>query len=550
MRTEGNFDGELREWEEKFERNINDRPDGGGGSNKNSSDIPIKPLYTPRDIEQNTYEQDLGFPGEYPYTRSVFASSYLGQHWTIRQILGYGRAEETKQRLDYLFEQGDRGVNIVFDIPTNRGYDSDHPLAEGAVGKEGAAVDTIEDMEILFREIPIEQVSSTLITGDVVFSMYLAMARKRGVPLEKLTGTITHDVLTRHVCGYTYVFKKEVVENALRVVADSILFCAEKAPKFNTTYVTSHSIRESGATAVQEIAFAFALAMGYIEALLERGADIDSFAPRITFFTEAHSDLFEEVAKFRAARRLWARLMKEKYGAKDPRSWRFRFATQTAGCTLTLQQPENNIVRTTLQALAAVLSGCNALHTNSYDEAVAIPTEKAARLAVRTQQIIAHESGVCNTVDPLGGSYYVEAMTNEMEKRISEYLKRIEDNGGPLNALEWMHQEVANASFRYNEEVESGERKIVGVNCYQVDDEAEEFPMEVFKVDPEFEKKQLERLREVRRRRDDAKVKDCLQKIENVMKGKDNVMPYLMEGAANYCTVGEMNDVLGHMGGV
>lgn len=548
MRAGDNFSDELREWEKKFQGAASSETKGG--SNRNSSGIPVKPLYTPQDVAQDVYEEALGFPGEYPYTRSVFTTSHLGQHWTVRQILGYGRAEETKERLDYLFEQGDRGINIVFDIPTNRGYDSDHPLAEGAVGKEGAAVDTIEDIEILFRDVPLERISPTLITGDVVFAMFLAMAQKRGVPLEKLSGTITHDVLTRHVCGYTYVFKKEVIENALRVVTDCILFCSERAPKFNTTYVTSHSIRESGATAVQEMAFAFALAMGYIEALLERGADIDSFAPRVTFFTEAHSDLFEEVAKFRAARRLWARLMKEKYGAKDPRSWRFRYAVQTAGCTLTLQQPENNIVRTTLQALAAVLSGCNALHTNSYDEAVSIPSERAARLAIRTQQIIAYESGVSNTIDPLGGSYYVEAMTDEIEKRICEYLRRIDEKGGTLNALEWMHQEVSTASFKHHQEVESGERKIVGVNCFQVGEEAEEFPMDVFKVDPQFEKMQVERLREVRRRRDNGKAQASLERLRNVMKTGENVMPHLIEAAANYCTVGEMNAVLENMGGV
>jgi methylmalonyl-CoA mutase N-terminal domain/subunit len=550
MKRDKNFGERLKDWELKHQSAMDSNPAAGGGSNKNSSGIPVKPLYTPLDVEENSYEESLGLPGEYPYTRGVFTTGYTGQHWTIRQILGYGRAEETKKRLDFLLQQGDRGINIVFDIPTNRGYDSDDPLAEGAVGKEGSAVDTLEDMEILFEGIPIEKVSSTLITGDVVFSMYLAMAQKRGVPLEQLTGTITHDVLTRHVCGYTYVFKKEVIENALRVVTDSILFCSERVPKFNTTYITSHSIRESGATAVQEIAFAFAVAMGYIDALLERGADIDSFAPRVTFFTEAHSDLFEEVAKFRAARRLWARLMKEKYGARDPRSWRFRFATQTAGCTLTLQQPENNIVRTTLQALAAVLSGCNSLHTNSFDEAVAIPTEKAARLAIRTQQIIAHESGVCNTIDPLGGSYYIETLTDEIERRISEYLQRIDDMGGTINALEWMHQEVSSASFKFNQEIEEGKRKIVGVNCFEVDDESEEFPMEVFKVDPEFEKMQVERLREVRRRRDDRKVQESLQKIENVMKTDENIMPHLIEAALNYCTVGEMNNVLEFMGGV
>ncbi|MBC7249046.1 MAG: methylmalonyl-CoA mutase family protein [Anaerolineae bacterium] len=506
------------------------------------SGIPVDRLYTPEDVEID-YLRDLGFPGQYPYTRGVQPTMYRGRLWTMRQYAGYATAEESNRRYKYLLEQGQTGLSVAFDLPTQIGYDSDHPLAEGEVGKVGVAIDSLEDMEILFDGIPLDRVSTSMTINApaaVLLAMYIAVARKQGVAVEKLRGTVQNDILKEYVARGTYIFPPRP---SMRLITDIFAYCKDHLPHWNTISISGYHIREAGATAVQEVAFTLANAIAYVQAALDAGLDVDEFAPRLSFFFNAHNNLFEEVAKFRAARRLWARIMKERFGAQNPRSLMLRFHTQTAGCTLTAQQPDNNVVRVTLQALAAVLGGTQSLHTNSRDEALSLPTEASVQIALRTQQIIAHESGVADTVDPLAGSYFVERLTNEIEARAVDYIRRIDDMGGALAAIErgFIQQEIQNSAYAYQRAVEQKQQIVVGVNEFVVD---EETPLRRLKVDPAVGQRQVERLRALKARRDNGRVASLLDRLEEAALGTDNLMPIILECVEAYCTLGEICDVL------
>lgn len=506
----------------------------------NTSEVDIKRVYTPVDVRGTDYLRDIGFPGSYPFTRGVHPTGYRGRYWTRRQVAGYHTAVETNERLRYLTRHGQSGLNIVFDMPTHFGLDSDAPLAVGEVGKEGVAIDTLRDMEDLFEGIDIEQVSTSLITGgSALFCMYLAVAEKRGIPYEKLRGTLQNDMLIfMHSCNILVM----PIDGMLRMLGDVFEYCTKHVPRWWPLNIAGYNNREAGASAVQEIGFSLASAIAYIELLLERGLDIDEIAPRISFFLSAHNDFFEEIAKYRAIRRMWAKLMKERYGAKSPFSMAMRFHTQTAGSTLTAEQPYNNIIRSTIQALAAVLGGTNSLHTNSFDEAYSLPTEQAAQIALRTQQIIAEESGVTNTIDPLGGSYYVEALTNELERRARELIDEVEQRGGMIKACDdgWVLQQKDKFVKKYYDSIESGERTLVGVNKYRTS-ERQKIP--VFELDPAYEKKQLERLNEVRRTRDEAAVKSALKRLREVLESGENSIEATIEAVKAYASVGEVAGV-------
>ena len=507
------------------------------------SHIQVDPLYTPDSVAGSDYLSDLGFPGEYPFTRGVQPTMYRGRLWTMRQYAGFASAEESNRRYRYLLEQGQTGLSVAFDLPTQMGYDSDHPLALGEVGRVGVAICSVEDVDLLFRDIPLDKVSVSMTinaTAAPLLAMYIAVANRRGVPLAKLNGTVQNDILKEYVARGTYIFPPDP---SLRLTVDLMAYCSEHVPSWNTISISGYHIREAGSTAIQELAFTFADAIAYVEAALARGLRVDDFAPRIAFFFNAHNDFFEEIAKFRAARRIWARIMRERFGAKDPRSWMLRFHTQTAGCTLTAQQPENNIVRVALQALAAVLGGTQSLHTNSMDEALALPSERAVRIALRTQQIIAHESGVANTVDPLGGSYFVESLTNKIEEEVHGYLDCIRGMGGTIRAITsgFFQLEIANSAYKYQQEIEAKERVVVGVNSYQTDERAQ---VELLRVDPAVRDVQLARLADLRARRDQARAQRLLGELEQAARGADNLMPYLVACADAMCTLGEMCDVL------
>ena len=503
------------------------------------SGAPVKRLYTPADVADLDYERDLGFPGEYPFTRGVHPTMYRGRLWTMRMFAGFGTAEETNQRFKYLLEQGQTGLSIAFDMPTLYGYDTDAPQAMGEFGKCGVAVSSLADMEILLDGIPLDEVTTSMtINGPaaVIWAMYITVAEKQGVPREKLGGTIQNDILKEYIAQKEFLFPPEP---SMRLVVDTIEFGCKEMPRWNTISISGYHIREAGATAAQELAFTLADGFTYVEAALERGLDVDDFAPRLSFFFNAHSDFFEEIAKFRAARRIWARAMREKYGAKNPRSWWMRFHTQTAGCSLTAQQPENNIVRTTIEALAAVLGGTQSLHTNSMDEALALPSEKAVTIALRTQQIIAHESGVANTVDPLAGSFFVEALTDRLEQEANEYFRKIEALGGVIPAIEagFFQREIAEAAFRYQQEIDSKRRIIVGVNEY-VAEEPLDIPL--LEMDAEGERRQIERLRRVRAERDNDAVQRALARLRDAARGDENLMYPILEAVKVYATLGEI----------
>jgi len=493
--------------------------------------------------------KDLGYPGEYPYTRGIYPDMYRGKLWTMRQYAGFGDAEETNRRFHYLLEQGQTGLSVAFDLPTQMGYDSDHPLSEGEVGKVGVAIDTVEDLELLFQGIPLDKVSVSMTinsTASILLAMYLVLAKKRGIPFSSLSGTIQNDILKEYVARGTYIFPPLP---SLHLVTDTIAFCVKNLPKFNPISISGYHIREAGATAVQEIAFTLANAVTYVQACVKAGLEVDEFAPRFSFFLNSHNNFLEEVAKFRAARRLWAKIMREKFEAKDPRSWMFRFHTQTAGSTLTAQQPENNIVRVALQALAAVLGGTQSLHTNSFDEALGLPGEKAVEIALRTQQIIAYESGVPNTVDPFGGSYYLEDLTNRIEERVVEYLSKIDSMGGAEGAIEtgFYEQEITQSAFRYQQEVESQKRIIVGVNKFKTE-EGEE--TRVLKVDPKIREKQVKMLQEIKRKREEKRVLECLQSLRQAAEHGDNLLPPLIYSVESLATLGEISDCLRSVFGV
>jgi len=513
------------------------------GKFKLASDMDGKPLYKPEDMAEWDWEQELGFPGEYPYTRGIYPTGYRSRLWTMRQYAGFGTPLESNARFRYLLAQGQTGLSVAFDLPTQIGLDSDHPLARGEVGRVGVAIDSLEDMEMLFQGIPLEQVSSSMTinaTAAILLALYFAVAEKQGVDLKKLAGTVQNDILKEYIARGTYIYPPEP---ALRLVTDVFAYCHEHAPEWNTISISGYHIREAGSTAVQEVAFTLANAIAYVEAARARGLAVDDIAPRLSFFLNAHNDLLEEVAKFRAARRLWARLMRERFQAQNPRSWMFRFHTQTAGSTLTAQQPDVNLVRVTLQALAAVLGGTQSLHANARDEALALPTEASALLALRTQQILAHESGIANTVDPLAGSYAIETLTRQVEQGAEEYLRKIDALGGVLRAIEsgYIQCEIQRAAYEYQKAVEAGERVVVGVNRYG----AEGAPSPpLLRIDPEIERAQVERLRKLRARRDGARVGAALKEVEVTARSQRNLMPAILAAVKAYATVGEISDAL------
>ena len=511
----------------------------------NHSGMQIKRVYTPEDIQEMDYMRDLGFPGEYPFTRGLHATMYRGRIWTMRMFAGYGTAEDTNKRFKYLLSEGETGLSTAFDYPTIMGYDSDHPMARGEVGVCGVAVSSLKDMEILFDGIPLDKVTTSMtINGpaSTLLAMYVAVGDKQGVPREKLGGTTQNDNLKEFFAQKLCIFPPKP---SLKLSTDVIEYCARHLPKWNPISISGYHIREAGATALQELAFTLYDGIAYVESTLERGLKVDDFAPRLSFFFASHNDFFEEIAKFRAARRLWAKIMKERFHAKNPRSMWMRMHVQTSGCTLTAQQPLNNIVRTTIQALAAVLGGTQSLHTNSFDEALCLPTEEAVRVALRTQQIIAYESGVADTVDPLAGSYYIEALTNEMEEKAMEYIQKIDDMGGAIAAIEkgFFQKEIANSAYRYQREIDEKKRIIVGVNEYTIK-EGEEYPLKILRVDPKVEEEQIARLQKVKRERDNRKVKEVLEKLHYAAEKDENLMPTIIEAVKAYATLGEITEVL------
>jgi methylmalonyl-CoA mutase N-terminal domain/subunit len=510
---------------------------------RTSSSIELPVDFNPANTEELEYDRDLGDPGQYPYTRGIRRNMYRGRLWTMRQYAGYASAEESNARYKYLLSQGTNGLSVAFDLPTQLGLDSDDPLAAGEVGKVGVAIDSLEDMLALFDGIPLGEVSTSMTinaTAAILLSLYLIVARKQGVPFEKVSGTLQNDILKEYIARGAYIFPPAP---SLRLITDTFAFCAREVPNWNTISISGYHIREAGSTAVQEIAFTFADAIAYVEAALSAGLAIDDFAPRLSFFFNAHNNLLEEIAKFRAARRLWARIMRERFHARDPRSLMLRFHTQTAGSTLTAQQPEVNVVRTTIQALAAVLGGTQSLHTNAMDEALALPTEDAARVALRTQQVIAWESGVADTVDPLAGSYAIEELTNEIEERAVDYLDKIDAMGGTLHAIEsgYIQREIQNAAYEYQRAIETEEAIVVGVNQFKSEEESK---VKTLCVDPGIERAQINRLRSLRERRDSAAVDAALSRLEEAAKGSENVVPRILDCVEAFATVGEISNRL------
>lgn len=517
--------GSIRERREHFET---------------SSGLVLPNDFNPSNSAPPDYENDLGSPGEFPYTRGIRRSMYRGRLWTMRQYAGYATAEESNARYKYLLKQGTTGLSVAFDLPTQIGLDSDDPLAAGEVGKVGVAIDSIEDMRRLFEGIPLEQVSTSMTinaTAAILLALYIAVGKQQGVDIDKLQGTIQNDILKEYIARGTYIYPPKA---SLRLVTDTFAYCAREVPKWNTISISGYHIREAGSTAVQEVAFTLADALAYVEAAVASGLEIDDFAPRLSFFFNAHNNLLEEVAKFRAARRLWAELMRERFNARDPRSMMLRFHTQTAGSTLTAQQPEVNIVRTTIQALAAVLGGTQSLHTNAMDEALALPTEASALLALRTQQAIAYESGVADTVDPLGGSYAIEALTDEIERGAMDYIEKIDAMGGMLRAIEtgYVQREIQEAAYKYQRAVETGDAIVVGVNRFRVE---EKTAVETLRIDPAVERAQVERVRALRERRDNETTEDALMLLEQAAQGTENLLPHILACVEAFATVGEIS---------
>jgi methylmalonyl-CoA mutase N-terminal domain/subunit len=523
-------------WQEDFESS----PARGDGIETSTiSGIPLKPLYTSDDLPARPEE----LPGQYPYTRGIHPSGYRGRLWTMRQFSGFATAEETNRRYKYLLANGQTGLSVAFDMPTLMGQDSDAPTSRGEIGHCGVAIDSLADMETLFNGIPLGAITTSMTINSpaaILLCMYIAVAEEQGVPASALGGTLQNDILKEFIAQKEFIFPPAP---SMRLVVDSIEYCAKEVPKWNTISISGYHIREAGSTAAQELAFTLADGMAYVDACVERGMLIDDFAPRLSFFFDAHIDFFEEIAKFRAARRIWARWMRERYGAQDERSWKLRFHTQTAGVSLTAQQPELNIARTAIEALAAVLGGTQSLHTNAMDEVLALPTDKSARIALRTQQLLAYESGVANTVDPLGGSYFIEALTDEMERQAEKYFKQIEDLGGVIPAIEasFFQKEIADSAFRYQSELEQKRRIMIGVNDFTVD---EEVPIDILRIDPKLESEQVARVREVRRKRDQARCSNALTSLRKAAAGTDNTMPYILEAVRAYATEGEIMNTL------
>jgi len=529
---------ELKNWEAKNAKDIQKV-----GEYINRSGIPIKLLYTPLDIKDVDYLGSIGFPGEYPFTRGVYPTMYRGRLWTVRQYAGFGTAEDTNKRYKYLISQGQTGLSVAFHLPTQCGYDSDHPMAYAEVGKVGVAIDSLKDMEILFEGIELEKITTSMTINSTcpqVLAMYFCVAAMQNVPNDKVGGTVQNDILKEYVARGTYIYPPEP---SMRLVGDVIEWCYQNAPRFNSISISGYHMREAGCTAVQEVAFTLANGIAYVDHVTKRGIPVDKFAPRLSFFFAAQRDLFEEVAKFRAARRLWAKIMKERFGAKDPRSMLLRFHVQTAGVTLTAQQPYVNLMRNTIEALAAILGGAQSLHVNSFDEAYAVPTEFAVTLSVRTQQVIAYESKVTATVDPLAGSYYVEWLTEQIEEKAMEYIHKIDEMGGAPAAIEkgFYQKEIADAAYKYQKDVESKKEIIIGVNEFVTE---EEMPITTLKVDPEVRKRQIERLNKVRKERDNKKVEEALNKLRKAAEKGENIMPATFEAIKNYATIGETSNVL------
>ena len=505
-----------------------------------SSGIEMKTVFGPPDAPVD-YERDLGDPGEFPYTRGPYETMYRGKLWTMRQYAGYASAAESNARYRYLLEQGQTGLSVAFDLPTQMGYDSDHPMSRGEVGKVGVAIDSVEDMEVLFDQIPLDKVSTSMTinsTAAILLAMYVAVAKRRGVSPGKLSGTIQNDILKEYIARGTYIYPPR---HSLRIVTDIFAYCAREVPRWNTISISGYHIREAGSTAAQEVAFTLADAIAYVQAAVDSGLDVDAFAPRIAFFFNSHNQFLEEVAKFRAARRLWARIMRDRFSARDPRSQMLRFHAQTAGSSLTAQQPEVNIVRTTIQALAAVLGGAQSLHTNSMDEALGLPTEHAARIALRTQQVIGYESGVAETADPLGGAYSIEHLTDRIEQLASDYIQKIDDIGGMLRAIEkgYVQREIEHASYEYQRKVESGDQTVVGMNRF-VSDEATSVPL--LRINPELERQQVDRLQRVRARRDQREFSSALDEVERAARTSENLIPHIVRAVESYATLGEISD--------
>jgi len=507
------------------------------------SDAPVERLYTPLDADPDQYMEKVGLPGEFPYTRGVQSTMYRGRFWTMRQYAGFASAEDSNARYKYLLAQGQTGLSVAFDLPTQIGYDSDHALAAGEVGKVGVAIDSLADMEILFDGIPLDKVSTSMTINApaaVLLAMYIAVAEKQGVAATELNGTIQNDILKEYVARGTYIFPPSP---SMRLITDIFAFCAREVPNWNTISISGYHIREAGATAIQEVAFTLADGIAYVDAAIKAGLDVDDFAPRLSFFFNAHNDLFEEVAKFRAARRVWAHLMKERFGAKNPKSWMLRFHTQTGGSTLTAQQPENNIIRVTIQALSAVLGGTQSLHTNSKDEALALPSEESVRIALRTQQVLANESGVAETPDPLAGSYYVESLTDSIESGVMTYLGKIDALGGAVKAIEqgYIQQEIQDSAYAWQMDVEKGERIVVGLNKFQV---KEPSPKGLLRVDPAVGERQVAKIAALKARRDAEAVAAALSVLRTVARGDGNLMPPILDAVRKYATLGEICDVL------
>jgi methylmalonyl-CoA mutase N-terminal domain/subunit len=531
------------EWEKEIvSKSLEKLPESG--EFLTSSYIPVSRVYTPLDIADSDYLRDLGFPGEYPLTRGVYPTMYRARLWTMRQYAGFGTAEQTNQRFKYLLEQGQRGLSVAFDFPTQVGYDCDHSMAKGEVGKAGVSVSTLQDMETVFNGIPLGEITTSMTINapaTVLLAMYIAVGQKQGFDQSKLGGTVQNDILKEYVARGMYIYPPKP---SMRLVTDIFEYCSQHMPQWNTISISGYHIREAGATAVQEVAFTLANAIAYVQAAIDRGLDLDRFAGRLSFFFASHNNFLEEIAKFRAARRLWAKIMRERFKAKNPASWMLRFHTQTAGVLLTAQQPYNNIIRTTIQALAAVLGGTQSLHTNSFDEAYALPSEQAVTIALRTQQIIAYESGVVDTIDPLAGSYYVEYLTNQIEEKAAKYIEQIDGMGGAVAAIEkgFMQREIVESAYRFQREVEAKKRIVVGVNEFVTE---EEIPMKILQIDPEIGKNLVERLKQIKKQRNKAKANETLNRLRRAAeKEHENLMPHILQAVKEYATLGEICDTL------
>ncbi len=534
---------DLKEWEETTLKEFIEKRPERKEKFTTISGAEINRLYTPEDIEGFNYSEKLGYPGEYPFTRGVYATMYRGRLWTMRQFSGFGTAEETNKRYKFLLENGQTGLSVAFHLPTIMGVDSDSPLAAGEVGKCGVAIDTLEDMEILFDGIDLEKITTSMTINApaaILLAMYVAVAEKQGADLKKISGTIQNDILKEYIAQKTWIFPPKP---SMKLIVDTFEWCSENLPKWNSISISGYHIREAGATAVQELAFTLRDGMEYVEWAIERGLDVDKFAPRLSFFFNSHNDFFEEIAKFRAARRIWANVMKNRYKAKNPNSWKLRFHTQTSGFSLTAQQPYNNIVRVAIQALAAVLGGTQSLHTNSMDETLALPSEFAVQIALRTQQIIAHETGVANTIDPLAGSYFVESLTDKMEKEAMDYIEKIDKMGGMVAAIEagFPQREIQDAAYEYQKAVESGEKIVVGVNEFVVE---EDQPVEILYIDNTVEEKQIKRLRAVREKRDKSRWEKSLKELKTAAQKDLNLMPFILDAVKAYATIGEIVNTL------